>query len=161
MARPRIFMGYVLRVEEGWSGDLLIVDCEDLENLSASEKKVKRFKHKEVAQEGNLSFPYADGSLKLFAVQWPPKDKNCDDWHPPFCLLLERGQCRSGTNCSFTHLSQDDPSSSPKCKPKSDAIKGSNMIAQDKVGGTLCRFHQMETIHPKSNLKRHKATGPK
>ena len=52
-------------------------------------KKVKRFKHKEVAQEGNLSFPYADGSLKLFAAQWPPKDKNCDDWHPPLCFFLK------------------------------------------------------------------------
>ena len=45
MALLRIFMGYVLRAVEGWSGDLLIADCEDIENLSASEKKVKRFKH--------------------------------------------------------------------------------------------------------------------
>ena len=39
---PRIFMGYVLRVEKGWSGDLLTADCQDLEILSASEIHVKR-----------------------------------------------------------------------------------------------------------------------
>ena len=32
-----IFMGHESRAGRGWSGDLLIADCEDPENLSASD----------------------------------------------------------------------------------------------------------------------------
>ena len=58
---------------EGWSGDLLIADCEDLENLPASDILVKRFKHQEVAQEGKLSLPCPDGSLKLLDLPQLPR----------------------------------------------------------------------------------------
>ena len=44
------FMGYVLRAGGGWFSDLLLADCEDLENLSASEIHVQSFKHQEVSQ---------------------------------------------------------------------------------------------------------------
>ena len=37
-----------------------------LQNMPASDIHVKRFKHQEVAQDGKLVFPCADGSLKLF-----------------------------------------------------------------------------------------------
>ena len=50
-----IFTGYVLRAGGDGHGN-----CEDLENLSASNIRVRRFKHQEVAQEGKLSFPSAD-----------------------------------------------------------------------------------------------------
>ena len=59
---PDIYTGYVLRAGEGWSVDLLTADCEDLENLSASETDATKFKHQ---QEGTISSPCADGSLKL------------------------------------------------------------------------------------------------
>ena len=62
-----ILMGLCLVRRGGWSGDLVIADCEDLENLSASEiVRSERFKHQDVAQERTLSFPCADGSLRLF-----------------------------------------------------------------------------------------------
>ena len=60
-------MGYVVRANGGWSGDLLIANCGDVENLSASEIHVRRCKHQEVSQEGDLSFLCADGrTFKLF-----------------------------------------------------------------------------------------------
>ena len=42
---PEIFVRYVLRGVRGWLGGMLITDCEDLENLSASVIHVKLFKH--------------------------------------------------------------------------------------------------------------------
>ena len=51
---PGIFMGNVLDAGGGWSGDLLMADFGDLENLSASDIHVKRFTHHKVAQEGKL-----------------------------------------------------------------------------------------------------------
>ena len=56
---------------EGWSGDLLIADYEDLENVSAADIHFKRFEHQEVAQEETLLFPCADGSLKRFDLLHP------------------------------------------------------------------------------------------
>ena len=61
-ASPNTY-GYVLRARERWSGEFLIVDCENLENLSASDIQVKRCKR----QEG------ADGSLQLFDLPQPPQ----------------------------------------------------------------------------------------
>ena len=40
---PVRFLEYVQRAGGGWSGDLLIADCDDFENLSESEVHVKRF----------------------------------------------------------------------------------------------------------------------
>ena len=62
---PDISMGDVSRAGWGWSGDLLLANCEDLENLPASDIHVKRFKLQDIAQEGKLLFPRAVGSLKL------------------------------------------------------------------------------------------------
>ena len=53
---PGIRLGYVSRARRGWSGDLLTADCEDPENLTASDSDVKRFEHWEVAPEGKLLF---------------------------------------------------------------------------------------------------------
>ena len=47
-------------------------DGEDLENLAASEIRVERFQHQEVAHEGKLLFPCA-GSLKLFDLLTLPR----------------------------------------------------------------------------------------
>ena len=58
---PRICAGLVLRARRGWSGDLLIADREDFENLAPSDIHVKRFKLEKIAQEGYPSFPCADG----------------------------------------------------------------------------------------------------
>ena len=68
----------VLRVGGGWSGDVLIVGGEDLENLSAFDVHVERFKPQDAEQEGKLLFPRADGSFilsifpKPFAAKCPP-----------------------------------------------------------------------------------------
>ena len=62
-----------------WSGDLFTADCEDLENLSASDLHVKRFEHHEVAQEGKLLFPSANGSCKIFDL----------DQHPPGAMPVK------------------------------------------------------------------------
>ena len=70
---PRLLVGYVIRAGRGWSGDLLIADCEALANLSASDIHVQQFKHQEVAQEGKLLFPCADGSVKLFDLPHSPR----------------------------------------------------------------------------------------
>ena len=64
--QPLIFMGNATRAGGGWSGDLLIVKWEDLENRSASDIHVKWFKHQEVVQEGKMLLPCSDRSLKLF-----------------------------------------------------------------------------------------------
>ena len=66
-------MGCLLRAGGRWSSDLLIEDCEDLQNLSASDIHFLRFKHQEVAQEGKLLLPCADGSLKLFGLSQRPR----------------------------------------------------------------------------------------
>ena len=55
----------MLRVGGGLSGDVLIVGGEDLENLSAFDVHVERFKHQDAEQEGKLLFPRADGSFIL------------------------------------------------------------------------------------------------
>ena len=57
----------MLRAGGGWSGDVLIADCEDLETLSASDIHVKRFKHQK------LLFPCADGILELVDLLQPPR----------------------------------------------------------------------------------------
>ena len=43
---PVIFSGYALIPEGGWTGDLLIVDTEDLKTMPPSEIHVKEFKQK-------------------------------------------------------------------------------------------------------------------
>ena len=55
---PGIFTRHDLRAGGGWSGDLLTADWEDLDNLSASTMST-------------LSFPCADGSLKVFKLPRP------------------------------------------------------------------------------------------
>ena len=40
-----ICVGYVPRAGGGWSGDLIMADVEDLQNMPASEICVKRFEH--------------------------------------------------------------------------------------------------------------------
>ena len=50
---------------------MLIADCEDVENLSASEFDAKRLKHHVVSQEGTLSFACEDGALKVFGLPQP------------------------------------------------------------------------------------------
>ena len=63
----------VFRAGRWWSGNLLIADCEDFENLSAFEIHVERSTHQEVAHAGHLWYPCADGTLKLFDLPQPPR----------------------------------------------------------------------------------------
>ena len=63
-----IFIGYALQTGGGWTGDLLLIDWEDVENAeSFRDIYVKRFKAQEVnvlQTNGTFRFPCADGSLK-------------------------------------------------------------------------------------------------
>ena len=81
---------------------------------------------------------------------------------PPLCVFHQRGRCRSGTNCPFVHLGDNDLSSGPKCQPKSHKMKDSNKIAQvkKKTGENSLQIPTKEKIHAEGNLMRHEATGP-
>ena len=68
-------MGDASRAAWGWSGDLLLANCEDLENLPASDIHVKRFKLQDFPQEGKLLVPRAVGSLKLCDLPQPRGEK--------------------------------------------------------------------------------------
>ena len=65
---PGIFLGYVQQSGGGWSGDLRVLDQEQIENaLDISEIHERRLKaaEVEVLMDGeNFRFPLADGSLK-------------------------------------------------------------------------------------------------
>ena len=77
---PGVFMEDVSRVGGGLSVDLPVADWKDLENLSASDIHVERFKHQEVALEGNGSFRAPGESLGssiflgLHAAKCPPAE---------------------------------------------------------------------------------------
>ena len=64
-----IFLGYVQQHGGGWSGDLYVVDWDDMQNADSFhevEEKIKRFKAQEVEIikiQGNFSFPLAQGNL--------------------------------------------------------------------------------------------------
>ena len=68
------FMGHVSRAERGWSGDLLIADCEDPENLSASHTHVKNVSStgKPHKKESCCVHVLTDLS-KLFGLPEPPR----------------------------------------------------------------------------------------
>jgi len=63
-----IFLGYEQQEGGGWSGDLLVLDWEEIENASHfSDIHIKRFKHSEVstAKVGdNFRFPLAEGVIR-------------------------------------------------------------------------------------------------
>ena len=65
-----IFMGQS-HLRRGWSGALLIADCEDLENLSASEIHVKRFKRQDTPHKEEICRLHVRTVLKIFDVQHP------------------------------------------------------------------------------------------
>ena len=85
---PGIFTRHELRAGGGWSGDLLTADWEDLDNLSASTMHVKKFNRQEVPQESTLSFPCADGSLKVFELPRPHRG----EWAAEGNLMQEVGE---------------------------------------------------------------------
>ena len=66
-----MFIGHVLRVRGRLAGDLIIADREDLDNLSTSEVKVKRFTHQDVPHEETHSFPRAGGALRMMGLLRP------------------------------------------------------------------------------------------
>ena len=53
------------------SGDLLIADCGDFENLSASDSHVERSKHQEVAQEAHTDVSSSSIFLNPLAAKCP------------------------------------------------------------------------------------------
>ena len=67
-------MGYVLRAEE--MVRRFAADFANLENVPASDMKVKQFKHQEVGQEGKLLVPCAGRSLKLIDLLQTPTRRN-------------------------------------------------------------------------------------
>ena len=73
---PEKFTGCVLRAGEGWTGDLLLADFEELENLRASETDDKKFTHEEGSQEGALSLPCTDGSFSTTVAKGPLRDSS-------------------------------------------------------------------------------------
>ena len=68
-----IFMGYVLRAAGGWPGDCSSRIVKTSSNFQLPMFTSKRFKHQEVAKEGALLFPCADGPLKLFFLPQSPR----------------------------------------------------------------------------------------
>ena len=64
---PGLFLGYALYAGGIWKGDVLIADLEELETMEASDIYSKRLNAKEVIfpQEGEFTFPIADGRIKL------------------------------------------------------------------------------------------------
>ena len=114
-----LFMGYVLRAGGGWSGALLNADCEELENLSVLENYSTRFRHQAVSQEGTLSFPCADGALKLFDLLQPdrgerdtssmmgpsPMRKVCTMWRTLCCARLRIVRAVRSCKDSYTKKS--------------------------------------------------------
>ena len=53
-----------------------------------------------------------------------------DCWHPPFCVLHNRGECRPGTTCPLVRISNDDPSPSLTRQPHADK-KASNKARKE------------------------------
>ena len=76
--RPGIFIGYVLRTGGGWSGDLLIAECEDFENLptqiSTSNVSSTRKSHTKESCCFNAQTNLSNSSIffNLHAAKCPP-----------------------------------------------------------------------------------------
>ena len=81
------------------------------------------------------------------------KDKNCDCWHPAFCLLHKRGQCRAGVTCSFVHLSKGDRQPQSEGSTTRGQSNKSASAKQTKVGRSSLQESKMdeEIIHAKQN----------
>ena len=65
---PGKFLGYALHAGRIWTGDILVADIEELEEMDPSELHVKRLNAKEVLTPMNgekLNIPIADGTVKL------------------------------------------------------------------------------------------------
>ena len=64
---PGLFWGYEQQAGGGWSGDVLIVDWDELDDATATGNvHVKRFKAAEVwphKYQGKFRFPLAEGEL--------------------------------------------------------------------------------------------------
>ena len=69
---PGISMGSV-SLAGGWSGHLLIADCEDVENCHRHLLK-KGSNTQKSHKDGTLSFPCADGTVKMFDLPRPHRD---------------------------------------------------------------------------------------
>ena len=68
-------------------------------------------------------------------TRWLFDDKNCDCWHPPFCIFHKRGKCRSGTTVSAkmtVHQSHTSAQSRQK--------KGFEHDREKQRRRKLCRF---------------------
>ena len=67
---PGIFFGYALYAGGGvWTGDILVADIEELEQMDASEIYTKRLNAKEVLtpqRSGNFIFMVGDGTVEIF-----------------------------------------------------------------------------------------------
>ena len=64
---PGIFLGCVLYAGGNWKGDVLVVDLEELEEMSASESHAERLNAKEgiLPKSGEIrKFPVADGTVQ-------------------------------------------------------------------------------------------------
>ena len=66
---PGIFLGYALSAGGIWTGDIMVADIEELEEMDASELHARRLNAKEVLtpqRSGNFFLPVADGTVKIF-----------------------------------------------------------------------------------------------
>ena len=62
---PCIFLGYTLYAERILTGDIMVADIEELEEMDASQLHARRLNAKEVLppqRSGNFIFPVADGN---------------------------------------------------------------------------------------------------
>ena len=89
-------------------------------------------------------------------TRWLFDDKNCDCWHPTFCIFYKRGKCRSGTTIWSKVIVHRVPHVGTKQTKKED----SNMIAKSKAGGNSLQVLQMKKIHAWRNLQRQMAMRP-
>ena len=64
VALKGIILGFVLRAGGGWSGDLMIADCEDLQESKASEIYVKRSESQEVVVKKRMRISVCKGNYE-------------------------------------------------------------------------------------------------
>ena len=77
-ALPGTFIGYALNAGESWSGDLLIVDTEDLQTTPQSETHVKK---KQMKRSGHSKM----GTMRFSSLAERAKCCKTDHHYPPLC----------------------------------------------------------------------------
>ena len=105
------FIGYDQRAGGSWSGDLFVVDWDEMENADmASSVLVKRVAAKEVVTQRNVTFPLAEGSCRQ-----------------PATRTSDRAQLRGGRRRSKPFRSEPDLEEEEEGVPR-----GSQLFSNDE-----------------------------